>query len=253
MNPNNNITQEQLERIERYLHDTMPDEQRRQFEHQLNTDEEFRLLVDDIKVMLLGVESAALKSNLEQFHDEMVPVKTLEHQPASKTAARLKRTRIKMIKFMAAAAVIIFLGTFWLESRSSSTDRLFAKHFVPDPGLPTTMGATENFEFYDAMVNYKQGEYKIAISKWQPLLSSEQKNDTLHYFMGVAHLANGDQKEAINYLQKLTDNGSDSFKQETAYYLGLAYLKADNVDDAKKYLTFSGTESARQLLSELND
>jgi len=250
---NNNITQEELERIERYLNDTMPDEQRNQFKDQLNTDYEFRLLVDDVKVMLLGIESASLKNNLEQFHDEMVPVKTLDQQTTSETAARLKKTRIKMIKFMAAAAVIIFVGSFWLESRSNSTDRLFAKHFSPDPGLPTTMGENENFEFYDAMVNYKQGDYPTAISKWQPLLSSEQKNDTLHYFIGVAHLANGNEKEAINYLQKLTDNDSDSFQEETAYYLGLAYLKADNVEDAKKYLTFSGTESAQQLLSELND
>jgi len=254
VNSNNNITQDQLERIERYLNDTMPDEQRRQFEQQLNTDEAFKLLVADVKVMLLGVESASLKSNLDEFHDDMVPVKTLEpHKSTSATTTKLKKTRIKIIKFMAAAAVIIFVGTFWLESRSSSTEQLFAKHFTPDPGLPTTMGVTKNFEFYDAMVNYKQGEYKTAISKWQTLLSSDQQNDTLHYFMGVAHLADGDEKKAINYLKNLTEKESISFKKETAYYLGLAYLKADNVEDAKKYLTFSGTESATQLLSELND
>lgn len=253
MSQNNNITQEQLERIERYLNDTMPDEQRRQFKHQLNTDEAFRLLVDDVKVMLLGIESAALKNNLEQFHDEMVPVKKLDQTTTTEAALKMKKTRIRMLKFMAAAAVVIFIGTFWIESRSKSPDRLFAKHFTPDPGLPTTMGATQNFTFYDAMVNYKQGEYKTAIGKWQTLLSSEQKNDTLYYFMGVAHLANGDELEAINYLQNLTENGSISFQKETAYYLGLAYLKADNVEDAKKYLTFSGTEGADQILSELND
>lgn len=253
MNPNNNITQEELERIERYLNDTMPDEQRRQFEHQLNTDADFKLLVNDVKVLLLGIESASLKNNLDQFHDEMVPVKSLDQPTTSDASNRLKRTRIKMIKIMAAAAIILFVGSFWLESRSNATDRLFAKHFSPDPGLPTTMGANENFEFYDAMVNYKQGDYPTAISKWQALLASEQKNDTLHYFMGVAHLANGDEKEAINYLQNLTENDGNSFKKETAYYLGLAYLKADNVESAKKYLTFSGTESAQQLLSELND
>ncbi|MEM7086649.1 MAG: hypothetical protein AAF489_10735 [Bacteroidota bacterium] len=253
MNPDNNITQEQLEQIERYLQDTMPDEQRRQFEHQLQSDKDFRLLVEDVKVMLLGVESASLKSNLEQFHDEMVPVRTLNESESSKTDIPTKKTPPKILKYLTAAAIVIFIGAFWLESRSSTTDRLYAKHFKPDPGLPTTMGATQNFKFYDAMVNYKQGEYEIAISKWETLLSSEQKNDTLHYFMGVAHLADGNEKKAIDYLQKLTENGSNSFKKETAYYLGLAYLKADNVEDAKKYLTFSETESAQQLLSELND
>lgn len=253
MNPNNNITQEELERIERYLNDTMPDEQRKQFEHQLNTDDDFRLLVDDVKVMLLGIESASLKNNLEQFHDEIVPVKTLEPNTTSESNTRLKRTRIKMLKFMAAAAVIIFVGTFWIESRSSSTHRLFAKHFTPDPGLPTTMGAADNFEFYDAMVNYKQGEYKTAIDKWQTLLSTDRKGDTLHYFLGVAHLADGDEDKAINYLQKLTENNSESFKKETAYYLGLAYLKADNLEDAKKYLTFSGTASALKILADIKE
>jgi len=254
VNSNNNITQEQLERIERYLNDSVPDEQRRQFEHQLKTDEAFKLLVADVKIMLLGIESASLKSNLDDFHDDMVPVKTLEpHKSPSEKTTQLKKTRIKIIKLMAAAAVIIFIGAFWLESRSSSTEKLFARHFTPDPGLPTTMGVTKNFEFYDAMVNYKQGDYKTALDKWQTLLFSRQQNDTLHYFIGVTHLANGDEEEAINYLKNLIEKESISFKKETAYYLGLAYLKADNVEDAKKYLTFSGTESATQLLSELND
>ena len=115
------------------------------------------------------------------------------------------------------------------------------------------MGATDNFEFYDAMVNYKQGEYHSAINKWQTLLSSEQKNDTLHYFIGVAHLADGNENEAINYLLELNKNNSNSFKNETAYYLGLAYLKADNVKDAKKYLTFSGTASALKILADIKE
>jgi len=253
VNPNNNITQEQLERIERYLQDTMPDEQRRQFEQQLNTDEEFRQLVDDVKVMLIGIESASLKSNLEQFHDEMIPVKPLHKHTSSATNTPEKKAPPKILKYLTAAAIILFMGAFWWQSRSHSTDRLFAKHFTPDPGLPTTMGASENFEFYDAMVNYKQGEYKTAIRKWKALSSSEQKNDTIHYFLGVAYLASGDEKAAITYLQSLNQRSSTSFEKETAYYLGLAYLKADNVEDAKKYLTFSGTESAAQLLSELND
>lgn len=252
MNSNNNISQEQLEEIESYLNDTLPDERREQFENKMNSDSEFRLLVEDVKELLLGVESVSLRNKLDDFHDEMVPVHTLDPQPAQ-TSNRSKSDRFRIFRMVAAAAVIISLGVFWFASQGSPSEKLFAKHFSPDPGLPTTMGSAQNFEFYDAMVNYKQGDYNKAIQKWEALRASKIKNDTLHYFLGVAHLANGNENEAIGRLKELFENNTNSFKQETAYYLGLAYLKAGNVEDAKKYLTFSETESGDQILSELNN
>jgi len=247
---NEHISPEELEAIEQYLDGSLPENDRLEFEQKIVDDPSFKAKVEDVKQMILGIEGASLAGQLDAFHDEMVPVHAFVTSSRSKSA---KKGRLQMIRYVAAAAVIVAVGVLWLQNQGGSNQRLFAKHFAADPGLPTTMGSTENFEFYDAMVNYKQGDYKTAIEKWEVLLQTQTKNDTLHYFLGVAHLANGNEEEAIDFLELLSESAQNSFKNESAYYLGLAYLKADNVKDAKKYLTFSGTESADQILSELND
>lgn len=250
MKTNEHISLEELETIERYLDDSLSDNERLQFEQKLKDDPTLKGKVEDVKQMILGIEGASLAQQLDSFHDDMVPVRSLD---TSSNSGSLKAARQKLIRYIAAAAIIVAVGVLWVQNQGSTTQKLFAKHFTADPGLPTTMGATANFEFYDAMVNYKQGDYRTAIEKWQAQLPSQPKNDTLQYFLGVAHLANGNETQAITYLQQLSQASQNSFKNETAYYLGLAHLKADNVEDAKKYLTFSGTESADQILSELND
>ena len=251
MNSNNNITQAQLEEIESYLNDTLLPEKRDLFENKMNSDPEFKLLVEEVKEMLLGIESGSLHNKLDDFHDEMVPVRSIE--PSNQQALPPLKRLHKVIRYVAVAVVVIGFGAVLLLNSDSPSEKLFAKHFNPDPGLPTTMGVSNDFEFYDAMVNYKQGDYKTAIQKWEALRVSNIKNDTLHYFLGVAQLADGNENKAIEHLKDLLDNNTNSFKQETAYYLGLAYLKAGNVEDAKKYLIFSKTESGNQILSELND
>jgi tetratricopeptide (TPR) repeat protein len=249
---NYNITQEQLEQIESYFNDSLTDEKRIQFENRMKNDPQFELMVNDMRELLLGIESASLRDQLDDFHDDMVPVHSL-NSTTEERSHKVKSAGFRIFRMVAAAAIIVSLGVFWFASQRSPSGKLFAKHFSPDPGLPTTMGTTSNFDFYDAMVNYKQGDYSTAIKKWQTQLRTKPNNDTLQYFLGVAQLANGNEHKAIEYLKELSENNNNSFELETAYYLGLGYLKAGNAAEAKKYLTFSKTESGDQILSELND
>ncbi len=250
MNKDNNISQEQLERIERYLDGSMTDQERSKFEAELQQNPDFKQQVEDVQNLIIGVESAVLKDELDQFHDDLVPVRSLDHSGEQSTI-KLKRFR-KIVRYVSAAVIILGFTGYLIVTSGSSSEKLFAKHFAPDPGLPTTMSNSSNFEFYDAMVNYKQGDYDRALKKWEALYNSNQNNDTLIYFIGVTHLADGREQEAIQILEDLSIAGQNSFENETNYYLGMAHLKANNVEEAKKYLTFSGTDRANQVLSELN-
>lgn len=250
MSKEHNISQEEFERIENYLDGSMPALERSRFELDLQENSLLRDRLEEVKSLRLGIESAVLKEQLEGFHSE------LGGSPSKYDSESLLPTfnsRRKRIRWIAAASIIILIGAFFLRGMESSTEKLFAKHFVPDPGLATHMGSSDNFEFYDGMVDYKQGKYSQAIDKWNKLVISKPNNDTLTYFIGVAHLAAGDEKEAIRMLKDLSTTSGNSFENETLYYLGLAYLKSDDTEEAKKYLTFSSTESAKRILSELNN
>ncbi|MEM9681259.1 MAG: hypothetical protein AAF901_13130, partial [Bacteroidota bacterium] len=118
---------------------------------------------------------------------------------------------------------------------------------------PTVMSnGNHSYEFYDAMVNYKQGKYKLAIEKWEEQLNLKPQNDTLNYFIGMAYMAERKEALSIPFLSKVSKRSESTFKDETNYYLGLVYLKEGDIELAKKYLELSSTKNSRLILSELN-
>ncbi|WP_178987700.1 tetratricopeptide repeat protein [Winogradskyella schleiferi] len=240
------ITQEELEYIEKYLNGNLDPLDLKQFEQRLQTEAEFKSKVEDIKTVLTGIETQALKEQLDIFHEDIDNVSN----PPEKEDTKVHTLNWK--RLLVAAALIITAGSFWFLG-GNSNERLYANYFTPDPGLPTTMGSSDNYDFYEAMVNYKQGDYKTAIAKWETLQKAKPNNDTLNYFIGVAYLANKNEEIAIPLLEGVAQNSEFALINDAHYYLGLAYLKADNVEKAKASLQKSNVENSKALLSELND
>ncbi len=245
-NKNNDISQELLEAIERYLNGTMDLKERKDFDDYLKIDSDFRAQVEDVKTMLTGIETQALKEELNTFHQEIENKK-------SKIANYKKVRFLKLSKWAAAVAIVIAVGSICFFSISPN-QKLYTKYFTPDPGLPTTMSSTNNFDFYDAMVSYKHGDYEKAIEKWIVLAEKHPKNDTLNYFIGMAHMNSKNVDEAIPFLER-TVQSQDSFPliNEAYHYLGLAYLKEGNNKIAKKYFKSSNTDNSKKILSEITD
>ncbi|WP_298902294.1 tetratricopeptide repeat protein [uncultured Psychroserpens sp.] len=244
MNPNTNISQELLESVERYFNGNMTADELSAFEGKLKSDIDFQTQVEDIRTLLFGIESQSLKEQLDDFHNEI-----------PNTSAKKAQSKVRFLHFgkiAAAAIVVIAIANFWFFNQSPN-EKLYANFFSPDPGLATTMSSNSNFEFYDAMVNYKQGDYKAAISKWTTIHQSKPKNDTLNYFLGVAYMANKNESKAITYLEKAIEEPTSNFKSEAYYYLGLAYLKEGHIEKAKSSLENSNNNNSKALLSALNN
>lgn len=241
----NDLTQEEFERIEAYLNHSLSKEDLLSFENRLQNEKGLATKVEDIKTVLTGIEVQALKEQLDKFHDEM---------PSTVKDTDVFEPKVKYLqwrKIAVAATLIIAAGSFWFLNRNSN-EQLYAEFYSPDPGLPTTMSSTDNYEFYKAMVSYKQGHYKDAISTWTNQLKTKVANDTLNYFVGSALLADKKESEAISYLKEVTNNDDSVFKNDAFYYLGLAYLKNDNLEKAREYLQKSDFTKAKDLLKKLN-
>mgnify|MGYP000542504601 FL=1 len=152
-----------------------------------------------------------------------------------------------------AASIAILIGGFWFFNKPKSNEALFNKYYIEDRGLETNMGESDNYTFDDAMVDYKQKKYNLAIGKWNILLKNKPENDTLNYFLGVAHLANKNENEAINYLKEVTKATESEFLNEAYFYLGLSYLKMDNTDLAIEYFEKSNSKTSKTIISELKN
>ena len=85
-------------------------------------------------------------------------------------------------------------------------------------------------------------------------VEDKPENDTLNYFIGVAHLANKNVTEAIPFLERSIEAEDDFvFLDDAYFYLGLAYLKEDNIELAKKHLGLSNTDKGKKIILELTD
>src|SRR5690606_34514175 len=104
---------------------------------------------------------------------------------------------------MAASVLALVAITVWTFNKTDPQEKIFAEYAEYDPGLPIPMSTSANYNFFDAMVDYKNEMYEKAISKWTVLLLEDPENDTLNYYIGSAHFVLQDYEKAIPYFTKV--------------------------------------------------
>ncbi len=224
----------------------MDSKERTSFEEELEESVTLKKQLEEVKSLIHGVEAAVTKEKLNRFHQEID-----NDSHAKPKASRLRHLNFKKYVMAASVALLIGITGFWYSTSKDPNQEFFNEYFIPDPGLPTTMSSNSNYEFYEAMVSYKQAKYSLAISQWNTLLEQKPENDTLNYFLGVAHLASNNEDLAIDLLSKVCQQSNSYFIDDAFYYLGLAQLKAGNVEAAKYNLDKSDHKKAALILSEI--
>lgn len=237
------ISQEQQEEFETFLLGNMNLSQKEVFKQKLQTDTVLNAQFNEFKDLFVAVEEENLRSKLDDFHTTIEEETPVKHLNTSK-----KRFNYSIA---ASVAILLTLGGLWFLNRQSPNEKLFHKYYTQDPGLPTVMGSNDNFAFYEAMVDYKRGDYETAIRKWEQQLEGKPENDTLNYFLGSAYLANNDAERAIPFLDIALKDKNSSFKDDNLFYLGLAYLKSKNAEKAIEHLSKSKLEKAKKVLEEI--
>ncbi len=244
------IQQQELELIESFLGDKLSKEEKMTFEKSIKEDQLLAQKVADIKEILQGIEEGVLKNQLNSYHKEITPVSASKSENLHVIKLQ-KKSNNRVLLYLIAASLVVAFGLFFILNESGSTEKLYATYFDPDPGLPTTMGSSDNYPFFDAMVNYKQGDYKKAISKWEVLEKKAPENDTINYFLGVAYLADNNEVKAIPYLNKTINSSNSVFADDAYYYLGLAYIKSNKIEQAKQAFKKSSLKHSQEILNAL--
>tara|TARA_R110002072_G_scaffold174802_5_gene330412 strand:- start:3880 stop:4614 length:735 start_codon:yes stop_codon:yes gene_type:complete len=243
MHQEKNISQNTLELIERFLNNELQGQPLIDFEKKLHRDQVLRNQLDFVKNIPIGVERAVLKEKIESFHSE------LQSQPPT---IKLHRTNFFQ-KIAVAAFFIIGFSLLFYFYQTSPNEKLYQAYFSPDPGLPTVMSSSYEYDFYDAMVDYKRKNYDSAISKWTVLLKNSPSNDTLNYFLGMAWMASKDVEKAFPYLEQVTKNNESVFQDDARFYKALYHVKNNNIDLAKQNLSELTDDKAKKLLEKLNN
>lgn len=237
------ISKELFEIIERYIKGDMTLKESQDINQLIELDDEFKNNVEEVKAFISKTEEK--KEELNNL------VNNVETQPAKKNNYNFNHVRFKQLAL--ATAFIIGFGSIYFFSFPEN-EKLYTKYYTPAQSLPNQNKKSDDIEFFNAMDKYNRGEYNAAIKSLQKLALKNPANDTLNYFIGVAHLANKNTDSAIPFLER-TVQSKKTFPliSEANYYLGLAYLKEGKTKLAKQFLNESETENSKKLISKLSN
>ncbi len=242
MNYKKEISQADFERIEKYIFNQMMEDEKIRFENELKTNPVLKSKYNGVKDIIEGIESAGMKEKLNQFHSEM---------EERKGYGNMFRFNWKPFS-IAASVVIVTVVSILFYTRPTANERLFNEYYNTDPGLVTAMSAKGmNYEFERGMVDYKTGDFQLAIDRWEPLLAENPSNDTLNYFLGISYLELRNTPEAIPRLEKVAEKTQGKFTDEANWYLALAYLLEGQKNDAIRALNNTDYPLKPELLTQL--
>lgn len=237
-----NISQEEWELIEGYLDNQLSKEQRIILEQLINTDPEFSKKVEHVRGLIAGIREAALIERMKVWH------RNLDSDSKFSMPARNNL----FSKYLVAASILLLfgVGAWWL-LRPSPAEQLFTQFYHPDPGLATVMAESNQYEFEKAMVEYKMGNYSIALQAWKDQLEQAPESDTLQFFVGNALLAMNKKAESIPHLEYVAKLPSSAFQKDACWYLGLVLLSERRTEDAQYYIQQSNHELTPSLLLKI--
>lgn len=243
------MTQE--ERIERYFSGEMDDLERLAFDKEVMSDTKLATAVKEYQRILQGFKTYGLQQKLGRIIADNSQVQNeVKVDPPRKTPLWI---------YMIIAGILATAAYFSLVANTSEETNppppLYMAYYYPDPGLPTTMGHNDDFDFDQGMVDYKLGNYKKAIEQWERL---SKENARVQYFLGAAYLADNDVLQATSYFNRIAKD--ELFYDRAQWYLALLSLKNDDIVSSQNHLNSilelgqsTYAQRARELLKELSE
>ena len=154
--------------------------------------------------------------------------------------------RQSMNKFFIIIGILLFIVigslVIWNNTQSNSTEfntktaeEVFAANFEPYPNIiaPIVKGDNEVTEREKAFQLYEQGDYETALPLLNELAFEKEDTIALFYHANIL-LTQNKTTEAISQLKTVTQFNQSAFSQPAEWYLALAFVKNNQIDEAKK-------------------
>lgn len=213
------------DKIDMYLTDKMTATEKAQFESDIQQSAELRSQLEEQKLLMEMVEVGTLKSQLNDIDQKWDRLKKED-----------KKLDFRNVSIAATLVLMIGIGlTWWITKPVPANDQVFASMFEADPGLPSRMDETLDYEFDDAMVDYKMGDYSKSTIKFLTLSRDKIKPDSVQFYLAMSYLGDQKYKQAYETL-KFYEPEDSRLQQKGEWYLALAALKVDQQAESKALL-----------------
>jgi TolA-binding protein len=246
------------ERIHRYLSGEMEDWEKWQFESDMKNNQELNQALAFERKLLAGLQLAGdedLRSQIRSVHQKLEQQHFFEESnKVLSIHSTPKRIFMKRILAVAAVTVAISAMAWWFFFRSEPVDpnAVFAQYFKPETtrvgeiiagfssGFAGELTAQDSLR--EALKRYEDSKYDEATAALDSILVRHPANDTAMFYLGMSHLNMEQYARALEVLTHITALEGSAFRLESAWYLGLCYLKTEN-----------GLAKAKELFTGLAD
>lgn len=207
-----------IELFDRYLNNQMPEDERLVFESRLAIDSSFR---EDYTTY------CKVEGSLKKLGAEHRLKQQLINADRARKASANKLKALRWVSISAAASILLAIGLFVGLSKSGE-ERLFAKYYVKDAGLPVYLGEGQDKALADAMSQFKAANYNDALKEFEQLNS-----DTAKFYSALCLIELNEQGKAKTLLGSLQESKSNFIAQKSQYYLLLLSIRDGNSVEAK--------------------
>lgn len=217
------------DKMDAYIQNKMNELERKVFEKELLKDPEKKERFEQHKEAVQMIEIASLKKQLDRIEHEVDQKQKSISQKKTKVISLFPRAQMIGI---AASMTILIVAAVWIfyPSPKSTEHFAFRKYYQKDPGLPTTMGVSDQITLDQAMLLYKQNDYKEALHAFETLIN-ESPNDTIQYYYAMSLMELDQFAEAEKTLRKL-EIQSPNLQQRRDWYLIMALLQLNKENEA---------------------
>ncbi|MCD6543481.1 MAG: hypothetical protein J7K34_03135 [Flavobacteriaceae bacterium] len=216
-----------IELIDKYFENSLTPKEQSSFNDLLQNDKEFKkefLFQKDIQKVIAINRREELKLDLQQFEKEF--------QEKSKGAF--------FNKWLIAASLALLIGFgiwFVKDSYFPTNEQLYTQNFEPYRNIvqPIVRGESSKTIKYSAFVAYENKNYHKAINLFNSIANP---NETpIQFYKAMCFLSLSKTDDAIQTLlpiaaSKEIESSSKNYTEMANWYLGLAYLKNDDLDKA---------------------
>lgn len=254
--------------IEKYIQGRLAEEELELFNELMKTDPAFQDDVSfhsDLKKVTEAEDDESFRTMLSEF-EEKAEIETdgdrLKEIPSdhpSESESGEPIVRRLPTKWLVAASIVVLvgLGYFFTVLNQPTTQEMFEQNFIPYRNVVHSIERNSQEEDLKtkAFVAYSKGEYELSIDLFSLLYTNEQESYYLFY-KANALISQNRSMEAIPLLKEYLETAGE-FKDESKWYLALAYLQLGDEENAKELLEelmSSGTykvEEAQELLNDL--
>lgn len=218
------------ELIAQYITRKLSHEAQKEFDHLMVTDTEFAEEVafqDNLKAVIEKEERDTVKLELQGFEAE-------------------EKSTFKYKNWLVAASVIILLGltTFLYFDNSIDTEKLYVENFEPYRNIvqPIVRGETNTDLRTKAFTAYETQNYDEALKHFNEMLK-ENPDEIIAFYKANTLLKLNKTEEAISILENNLKT-KDSLDAKNNWYLALAHLRLNDVENARTILANLNTTSS---------